>query len=70
MGIRVGSERIPLRKDIFYYVSHDGYVWGIPMRLRSPGTRTRMSRTKVEYRPGSTYYLDSAGYVCEENQDQ
>jgi hypothetical protein len=64
-GKRIGREHIARRKDFFYYVSYDGYVWGLSTKKDMPGTRKRMSRTRVEYIPGHTYYLDSAGFVCE-----
>jgi len=70
MSKRIGRERIHQKKGFFYYVSHDGYVWGIPMRKRAPGERTRMSRTRVDFTPGNMYYLDSSGYVCMDTQDQ
>jgi hypothetical protein len=68
-GRRIGKERIPREKGFFYYVSYDGYVWGIPTKRNKTGTKKKMSRTKIKYRAGYTYYLDSAGYVCEEKLD-
>lgn len=70
MSTRIGKERINQRKGFFYYVSHDGHVWGISMKKRAPGERRRMSRTSVDFMPGNRYFLDSSGYVCVETQDQ
>ena len=70
MDRRIGKEHIPRRKDYFYYVSYDGFVWGISTKRNSTGIKKRISRTRVKCRMGYTYYLDSAGYVCEAKLDE
>jgi hypothetical protein len=67
---RIGKERICRQKGFFYYVSYDGYVWGIPTKRNTAGTKMKVSRTNVDYRPGHVYYLDSAGFVCEAELDK
>ena len=63
MAEKIGNEQIRRESGYLYFVGQDGYVWAVPMKHNTGGSKKKVGTEKCSKEAGTLYYVGSDGYV-------